>query len=174
MTRVFVIVAAIFSIATCCLAVEFKANGIIHNHSNSMPVGYYRTTDVGPIERGMIVVTCYPRAVAETAKEHDYLRSGKCIDGLEPMIKTVAGIPGDRITVSKSGVSVNGRQLPNSRFITKDIHGIPLKHVAFGSFVVPKNTVWLETVQPHSWDSRYWGLMPDRYLQSRAYPILTN
>jgi type IV secretory pathway protease TraF len=38
---------------------------------------------------------------------------------------------------------------------------------------VPPNTVWLESENPRSWDSRYYGPIAIRYVRARAYPVLT-
>jgi conjugative transfer signal peptidase TraF len=87
-----------------------------------------------------------------------FLPKGKgCPFGLRPLLKRVAGMPGDLIEVTDHYVSVNGVRLPNSAPKPVDRFGnaLPVIRGVFtstGYFVVGDD--------PSSYDSRYYGAVP--------------
>lgn len=144
------------------------------NLTHSMPVGLYRlrSLDVRSLYRGMIVVVCLPPTIARVARERGYVGNGMCAFGIEPLLKRVEGLPGDRIVMDRRGTSVNGIQLPESRPVALDGQGRPLVSWPVARLVVPRGTVWLMGEHPRSWDARYWGPVPSANLIAAATPIL--
>jgi conjugal transfer pilin signal peptidase TrbI len=75
--------------------------------------------------------------------------------------KRVAGVPADRIDVTVDGVMVNGVLL------SKDfsVNGLP----RYQSITIPPNHYFVMGTVPGSFDSRYYGLVP----QSSVYGVVT-
>ena len=92
------------------------------NYSPSMPMGVWRLHPVAePFQREQIVSICPPdRAVVRDARRRGYIGKGDCPGGYEPLLKPVAAIPGDVVTVDADGIAVNGRSLTNSAALTVD------------------------------------------------------
>jgi conjugal transfer pilin signal peptidase TrbI len=73
-------------------------------------------------------------------------------------MKMVVALPGDHVSVSKSGISVNGRLLADSLPQAKDHFGKRVRDdVPLGDSVVPPKSYWLLGLSLRSWDSRYYG-----------------
>ena len=92
-----------------------------------------------------------------------YFREG------QTLIKRAAGVPGDRVEVGLEAVRINGAavgeglalvgslQRPASDFLRDDI--------------VPPGHLWMMGATPDSFDSRYWGFLPERQVIGRAYAL---
>ena len=147
------------------------------NTTPSMPVGLWavsrRTPAMDQLRRGEAVSVCLPLLVAIPARRRGYVSGGECPGRTTPMLKTIAAIPGDIVTVSSSGMAVNGHVLPHSRPLTRDEKGRPLFAVPVGSYIVPATVVWLyASHDPRSFDSRYYGAIPARNVIGHAWPLL--
>ncbi|MGC1586736.1 MAG: conjugative transfer signal peptidase TraF [Rhodomicrobium sp.] len=145
------------------------------NTTSSLPLGLWRVTPLlRPPARGEIVSLCPPPiALFLEAKARFYLGPGACPGGFEPMLKPVAGLPGDRVEVSERGLSVNGKLLPNSKPLAADPSGRPLIPLAPGSFTVASRQILLvSSFNPQSFDGRYFGPLPVSAVRSLAYPVL--
>lgn len=144
------------------------------NMTASMPVGLWRVTPAPPkIIRGMIIVYCLERPAAEMALERGYISPGRCPSGTEPLFKPVVAVAGDIVTVTPSGISVNGSLLTSSSPLTADPAGRPLAG-AFGEFQVSRGEVWLLShYTTLSFDSRYSGPVGTDNIIGVAYPVWT-
>jgi conjugative transfer signal peptidase TraF len=145
------------------------------NMTASMPLGLWRVTPAPPqITRGMIVVYCLEdRPTAEMALQRGYISPGRCPSGTEPLFKPVVAIPGDVVTVTPSGISVNGSLLTSSSPLTADPAGRPLAG-ALGEFQVSPGEVWvLSHYSMLSFDSRYSGPVRTDNITGVASPVLT-
>ncbi len=144
-------------------------NGLRVNFTPSMPLGIYRLEPLpGGVERGMFVAVCAPTDVADLGRDRGYLAGGRCPGDTEPLLKVVAGVPGDEVTVSTRGVAVNGCVLPNSAPLAFDRSDRPLKAWPLGRYRLGPNQLWLYTGNPRSWDSRYWGPAVTTSIMGRA------
>jgi conjugative transfer signal peptidase TraF len=142
------------------------------NVSPSAPLGLYRAVD-RPVARGDLVVACVPVVAARLARERGYLAGGACPGDVQPVLKRVGAIPGDRVEVFPDGVTVNGRRLPGSATAAVDSSGRALPHAPWGATAVGRDEVWLlATDVPRSWDSRYFGPVPLDSVRA-ARPLLT-
>lgn len=136
--------------------------GLRINATASMPRGIYRLAPGAP-ERGDLVSACLEDgSFAALALEREYLRPGSCPNGLEPLLKRVAGMPGDHIEVGQDGIAINGRLWPQSRVVARDSHGRPMPEAEnFGSQTIPGGlALVLSDRHPGGFDSRYFGLVP--------------
>ena len=74
-----------------------------------------------------------------------------------PLLKRVVALAGDVVSVSSSGVSINGQLLPNSAPLFRDEASRPLEMAQLDHFRLGIDQGFLMGVTPTSWDSRYFG-----------------
>jgi len=144
------------------------------NLTGSLPVGLYRRAP-GPLVRGSLVLVCLPARVAAFARARGYVpRGGVCPGGVLPVGKPVLALPGDTVTVTRSGLLVNGVAVPNSVALATDQRGRPLPGLAPGSHVVRAGTLWVVSgFARRSFDSRYFGPVALEAVRSRVRPVWT-
>jgi conjugative transfer signal peptidase TraF len=147
------------------------------NTTPSMQVGLWAVSRHAPepaqIRRGEIVSVCLPLSVGIPARLRGYVSGGECPGQTTPMLKTIAAVPGDTVTVSTRGMAVNGQLLPHSQALEYDEKHRPLSTVPAGTYVVPPTIVWLyASHDPRSFDSRYYGGIPERNMMGDAWPLL--
>jgi conjugative transfer signal peptidase TraF len=146
------------------------ACGVHINVTASMPEGLW-TADAGPIRVGTAAVVC----LAPSEQTNRYVPAGSCANGREPLLKTVAAMAGDLVTVSRDGIAVNGQNLLETTPLTMDHLNRPLIAYAPGSYRVQPGQVWLVT--PHvaeSYDSRYWGPVDAGQIIAIGKPLWVN
>ena len=137
------------------LALTFAA-GLRVNPTPSLPKGIYRISQDTP-GKGDLVTFCLDGEYAALAKERGYLEAGSCPSGLRPLLKRLAGLPGDHIEAGSLAVRTmdsQGRLMPS----------VPLPGV------VPPGLTLVLADHPGSFDSRYFGLVPLDSLQ-RVEPV---
>ena len=162
--------------------VAWTAPHIMYNFTPSMPVGFYWIwRPHGPVKVGDVVMACVPLdtpAAREGLRRH-YLpmhRFGtlRCPGNVYPVVKPVVAVPGDTVTLSMAGVSVNHHLLRNTAIIANDPQDRPVWHMPLKSYLVPAHTYWLISgLNRLSFDSRYWGPVTRADIVRRAVPILT-
>ena len=143
------------------------------NLTPSLPKGVYQLSPE-PVRAGDLVTFCLESTnpFAPLAKERGYLGPGSCPSGLRPLLKKVAGLPGDRLTISPHGLMVNGRLLPGTARPDHDHQGRTLPASLLQNGEIPDGQA-LVLSQEHSgsFDSRHFGLVPLSSL-TKARPIL--
>lgn len=138
------------------------AFGLRINTTGSMPKGIYRIA-ARPVTRGSIVELCLPsqNVAAKLMRVRGYEHAGYCPSGLAPLIKPVAAVAGDIITLTDAGVSVNGNAIPSTKTYSRDSAGRELPRWPGGTYSVPAGQLWLiSNFSPYSFDSRYFGPVP--------------
>ncbi|MDY2798549.1 MAG: conjugative transfer signal peptidase TraF [Anaerobiospirillum succiniciproducens] len=123
-------------------------------------------------ERGMLVLACLPDEVAKFAYERNYIASGKCKGGYAPVGKYIQAIPGDEVRFTSEGIIVNGSLLENSKPYAMDGEGRAMP-VMLQDMVLPKDELVLLNNYAGSFDSRYYGPIPSRYVVGTLNPVLT-
>src|SRR5881296_3096055 len=89
--------------------------GLRLNLTGSLPVGLYLAAGDVPA-RGALVLVCLPPEVAAFARARGYVpRGGACPGGVVPIGKPILAVAGDTVTVTRTGLLVNGRPVPNSQ-----------------------------------------------------------
>jgi signal peptidase I len=111
---------------------------------------YYRIQSVswGHIERGDIVVFWFPN------------------DPDKSYVKRVIGLPGEIIEVRNGRVYVNGRELAEDYLdgeYNQSLPSSPAKKVDDHHYFVMGDN------RDNSSDSRYWGLVPEKYIYGKAF-----
>src|SRR5689334_22675085 len=103
--------------------------------------------DKEPIKRGDIVVLLFPD------------------DPSKSYIKRVVGLPGEEINIEDGKLFINGQQVDepylDSEFLSRDSLPTPTRIKDHHYFVMGDN-------RRNSSDSRYWGLVPERYIYGQA------
>ncbi len=103
--------------------------------------------DSEPIKRGDIVVLLYPD------------------DPSKSYIKRVAGLPGEEVNVENGKLYINGAQIDepylDSEYLSSDSMPGPVRVKDHHYFVLGDN-------RRNSSDSRYWGLVPEKYIYGKA------
>lgn len=139
-----------------------EAAGLVVNATASMPRGLWRVWARRPVTRGAVVAICPPnRADIREAARRGYIPPGRCPGDYEPLLKPVAALSGDIVTVTAAGVAVDGRPVANTRPLARDEAGRTLHPVPTGTYRVPRGALWLLSGDdPRSFDSRYFGAVP--------------
>lgn len=139
-------------------------SGLRFNPTPSLPKGIYRLAPVSDsgqestaLARGDLVSFCLQGEFADLALVRGYLQAGSCENGLRPLLKRLAGLPGDYIEADSLAVRV------------VDSQGRPMPSV-LASGVIPSGMALVLADHEGSFDSRYFGLVPLDSLQ-RVEPV---
>ena len=158
------------------LMVVFVGVGILAglriNLTPSEPLGLWQVvTPDRPVSVGDLVFICPPSgALSDFGLARGYFLRGTCPGGAAPLIKAVAATAGANIAVG-ANVRIDGIPLPNSWLSSKDGEGRTLMPWTGG--VVPPGQFFLHSQFRGSYDSRYFGPVPDTGLLGFARPLLT-
>ena len=111
---------------------------------------YYKFKSVswGHIERGDIIVFWYPK------------------DPEKSYVKRVIGMPGEMVEVRDGKVLINGSELAETYLDTEhnqSLPSFPVKRVDEHFYFVMGDN------RDNSSDSRYWGLVPEKYIYGKAF-----
>jgi conjugative transfer signal peptidase TraF len=140
-----------------CLAV-LSTRWLRLNVSPSLPYGLYRLHAVPPtLSRGTLVLLPVPVSV-----QHVWPRG-------VPLLKPVAGVPGDRIEMIEQELRINGVSFGP---ILQHTHGQTLPQIR-GSWMVLADEVFVASPVPRSLDGRYFGCTKVSALTAVATPFLT-
>ncbi|OOO33529.1 UNVERIFIED_ORG: conjugative transfer signal peptidase TraF [Rhizobium sophorae] len=158
------------------LMTGFVLAGLVYgyrvNLTPSEPLGLWQIVRLDqPVTSGDLVFVCPPATPQFVeARRRGYLRFGLCPHWIAPLIKTVAALPGQHVDISDR-VMIDGRPLGSSRVRTKDGEGRAIEPFAGG--IVPPGHLFLYSSFASSYDSRYFGPVPDSGLLGLARPVLT-
>ncbi|PPD10112.1 MAG: S26 family signal peptidase [Methylocystis sp.] len=138
---------------------------VVWNASASVPVGLYAVRPIGDLTVTDLVVARPPESLADWLAERRYLPRGV------PLIKRVAGLPGQKICRAGLTVSVDGIVMAQAR--ERDHADRPLP-VWRGCFTLLSGEVFLlNWDEPASLDGRYFGAFPINAVIGRAAPLWT-
>lgn len=170
---VFVAIGAL-AIITMFLWIGF---GVVFNYTHSAPFGLYREqydSEAAIHDPAPYVFFCPDRRWPSLEGEPNYRAPMRtCPDGFSPLIKPVVAWPGDLVSVSAIGISVNGHLLKNSASIDRDSKGKQLRPFAPGEYRVGPKELWVvSSFSPRSFDSRYFGPIPLKSVLSWLRPLL--
>lgn len=148
--------------------------GLRVNTTPSMPRGLWQVSAIqGSIARGAVVSLCPPdNDVFRKAMRRGYITSGVCPGGYEPLLKPVAAISGDVVSVTAAGIVVNGIPLADTAALAQDSARRTLQPLPPGLYQVSPGEVWLISGHdPRSFDSRYFGAVPAANIAGIARPL---
>lgn len=143
------------------------------NLSASMPYGLWWVSDSAAPGRGDYVTLCLPGEPGRVALTRGYIGRGDCPDEAEPLLKPVAAVAGDVVTVTAGGIRVNGEPLANSAPFRNDTEGRPMTAFPAGEYAVDAGMVWVVAGHdPRSYDSRYFGPVATAAITGTARALL--
>lgn len=153
------------------LVAGLYALGFRINTTISEPKGLYILTDKTLPRKGDLVIACPPLDAARLSIRRGYLQvSGKCPGGAIPFLKTLVAVPGDYVVMSRQGLSVNGKPVPNSIPLLADSAGRKIVRMKFRGRT---SGFWLiSSYSKRSFDSRYWGPVDRQAILSTISPVL--
>lgn len=170
-TKYFIKIALIISLLL--LATIYLASHIFRNMTQSEPLGYYFSATFLPIKKGNLILTCLTKQDYKSVFNNLGLKDvkGECPDGMPYLLKRVAGVEGDIVSVNNNYIYINGVKQANS-IQYQEGRGVPL-------YPLPANYIHeLQTNEyfvlghtVHSVDSRYFGVINRLDVFSRAIPI---
>jgi len=145
--------------------------GIRFNLTPSLPRGFYI---ISHPPRANLVEFCPQGAAASISLSRQYRTAGACPDGGAPLLKPAVAFPGDQVEVSADGIRVNGQLLPNSAGRFRDHLQRPLDPWPIGSYRVEPGTMWvISSFNSYSFDSRYYGAIPEASIRHHLRPLWT-
>ncbi len=135
------------------------------NTTASLPRGLYAETKNSIIKHEDLVYFCLNADNwASLAQKRDYVAAvdSSCPLGLKPLLKTVKGLPGDKISFTPEGlIAVNGHSIENSKYKNLDRDGLPMPPSDLKPGLIPPSfALLLSENHTGSFDSRYFGLVP--------------
>lgn len=136
---------------------------IVYNASDSAPRGLYLVEPASQLRVGDLVVVRLPRNVAALAAQRGYLPFGV------PVIKPVAALAPQHVCVDDSGVHVDGESLAST--LAADAMGRTLSPW-HGCRQLVDTELFLLSMHPSSFDSRYFGPLDSAQVIGRARPLL--
>ena len=147
--------------------------GLRINTTASMPRGLYRMAGDVLVQRGELVVFCLRRGELHDliVRRGYFSRSRQCPGGLVPLLKRVAGVPGDHYRITTAGITLNGRSLAGTAQLPCDGQGLPLPVPAHAGGNLPPDHYLLLGEATGSFDSRYLGPVDKSQIIGRLRPL---
>lgn len=147
------------------------AFGVRINFTPSLPRGFYIVSHSPSAD---LAEFCPQGSAASLSLSRRYRTLGACPDGGAPLLKPVVAHPGDTVEVNADGIRINGKLLPNSAGRFRDHQQRPLDPWPYGVYEVQPGTIWvISTFNPYSFDSRYYGPIPDSSIRHYLRPLWT-
>lgn len=138
---------------------------LIWNASASTQIGLYRIRPAGRLAVGDLVAVDAPEPLASFLADNGYLPRGV------PLMKSVAGLPGQEVCRNGSAITVDGIEI--GKALERDHIGRPLP-VWRGCRRIVSGEVFLMNVQvSDSFDGRYFGPIATSLIIGRATPLWT-
>lgn len=144
------------------------------NVTPSEPLGIWQSVPANAVHKGETVEVCVPLSPAiQSAKERSYILPGSCPGNMAPLIKPIVAMAGDVVTISTTGILVNGAFVSQTAPAEHDGSGRPLAAAYNGTKTVPEGEVFLiSDYSPKSFDSRYFGFVPISGIRGAMKPVL--
>lgn len=163
---------AVASVVLMVLAGGFYAAGARVNTTKSIPIGLYWAA-ADPVQPGAYVMWCpVDGEPFASAKERGYIGAGFCQGSYGYMMKRILAAKGDRVTVSESGVLVNGEEIPLSKPLTVDAAGRKLPVFRIENHELKAGELLLMSdVSGTSFDGRYYGLVDAAQVTTVIKPV---
>ena len=133
---------------------------IIYNASDSAPRGLYIVSPATALQVGDYVVARLPEATANFAAARGYLPRSV------PVLKQIAALPGQQVCIRNGSVYVDG--IAVARTLNEDGKHRPLAPWKACRLLVDGEIFLLNSANPASFDSRYFGPLDVSFVRGRA------
>lgn len=154
------IICAIVTIIVMSILKEF----LTINFTESEPTGIYLLQKTKKYDRNdMVIISNNINSIIKLSKDRHYTNSNK-------LIKTVMGLPGDKITIYNNIISINDEVI--GKIHTADSQNRPLPSIIKAGIIPPDFYFLASRRHENSFDSRYFGLMAKECIQKKASLLL--
>ena len=130
---------------------------LVNKFVYGVKIPFVRSTlvPIGEPDRGDVIVFIYP------------------VDKSKDFIKRVIGLPGDTIRIEGRRIVINGKPYEDTHgFYTTSSRGGTPERPNFGPVTVPKDSYFvLGDNRDQSYDSRFWGFVPEESIKGKAFII---
>ena len=135
-------------------------------------MGLYLVRRKRPEKGDLVFVNPPALPIFALARERGYLNVA--YSAAPHLLKRLAGVAGDRVTIDSAGVQVNGIRLANSAPCNCDGAGRPLQACLLKDHILgPDEVLLMSDYNPASFDSRYFGPLQATTIESVIIPLLT-
>ena len=136
---------------------------VLYNYTDSLPHGFYMVEKRDVYRRGDMVVFPVPRSVRSLVNERQWLHD----EGL--LMKPLIGVKGDSVCTKRNRFRVGENDFGGIQ--SHDEQGLPLPRYAVCGVLKAGFLVGVEGMS-NSFDSRYFGPVPERSVIGVAIPFL--
>jgi len=136
---------------------------LLWNASASVPIGLYAVHPAGKLTAGELLVIRPPAALAQFMAARRYLALGV------PLIKHVAALPGQ--IVCRSGRKITVDCIAEAEALDRDARGRKLPVWQACRKIQSGEVFLMNAGVPDSFDSRYFGPVPDSTIIGSATPL---
>ena len=153
--------------------------GVRYNSTPSLPEGLYTEAALGGAGaggealKGQLVMLCLPAESGRFGLERGYLNRGGCPGGASSLGKAVVGVAGDTVTVTEAGVTVGGTVVPYSEPVFEDTQGRDTNPRLGVHVIGPAEVFVMSNYHGRSFDSRYFGPIPESSIRGKISPLAT-
>jgi conjugative transfer signal peptidase TraF len=149
-------------IAIILLILNYSHLFFLNFMTHSMPYGIYIRKGGIP-SKGDYAVSCLTPEAADYGIKRGYLVRGNCETGSIEVLKRIEGLPGEQFALKNGILEVGAVKFP---VYPNDSQGRPLDllYKANGGILGKDQYFLISTFAKNSWDSRYWGPVPIKYL----------
>ncbi|NQD93783.1 S26 family signal peptidase [Pseudomonas sp. CrR25] len=155
--------AAVSLLALAWAALATSPPRLVYNASDSVPAGWYSIAPAGPVVAGDLVLVRLPPDATTLAAQRGYLPSSV------PLLKTVAAVTPQQVCVLAAQVLIDGRLV--ARQLRRDRQARALPAWRACRHLVGDELFLLSTINPESFDSRYFGPVSSDAVIGRARPL---
>lgn len=153
------------SLLLVCFLGLLSSRVMVLNTTASLPRGIYLKTYATPHKGDIVLVCAEDSPVMRLGRERGLVGYGFCPDRYGYLIKRLAAVEGDTVSIQDEGVTVNGLHLKSSQ----PQHALPRKtqppHIL-------RHQALLMSDHPLSFDSRYFGLVSMDSICTPLQPLI--
>ncbi len=157
------ITAGIGSLCLTAFQSQIRLPIIVYNASGSVPIGYYRVSEITQLHRGSLVLVRTPDSVRQLADQRRYLPNSVS------MLKAVAALSGDEVCAAGNLISINGQ--PSVTRQIRDRAGRPMPRWNGCRTLQGDEVFLLNKNAPFSFDGRYFGVVKAQLVLGEAHPL---
>ncbi len=155
------------------LRLTLLASNLYLNVSDSLPAGLYASeADTRNLRKNELVLACLPDAASSLGLSRGYLTAQGLLNRCHPVGKYVVATAGDYVRVDLEGIRVNDRLLPHTAPLPYDGRGRRLQPARLDTSL-KEHELLLAGFLPHSYDSRYFGVLREEQIIGRLKPVFT-
>lgn len=163
---------SMFLISLIVLGALFHGMGFRINLTESIPKGLYRITSADPIKNAYVIFCPDNRESFRLAKDRGYIDHGLFCDGYGYLMKKVAAVSGDILSVTNEGVFVNQILISYSKPKLQDGMNRTLPQWQVMNYQLQEDEIMTMTSQSQwSFDGRYYGLVHTSQIKGLITPI---